>query len=105
MEDVVDISIDEEIVCDVVLNELELRLSSQMGDVCRATGDQVVDADDRVPLRDEAITEMRAEKPGTAGDNRNWHGESESGLGESYDGILELWTSEQISAFNLPNQA
>ena len=53
---------------DVVPNQLEVRLAEQVRDVRLLAGEEVVEADDVVPLVDQAFAEMRAEKPGAAGD-------------------------------------
>ena len=39
-----------------------------MLDVALAAGEEIVDAEDVVALRDQPIAQMRAEKPGAAGD-------------------------------------
>src|SRR5690606_37544392 len=55
----------------VVLDEMKLRVSDQMGDVVRAPRNEVVHADHPVPFGDEAVTEVRAEEAGAAGNQRS----------------------------------
>ena len=52
----------------VVSDELEVATAEQVGDVGLLTREKVVDADDVVPHLDETVTEVAAEKTGTAGD-------------------------------------
>ena len=67
----------------VVAHELEPRMSEQLFDICFGPGEQVVDTQDIVTLRDEPIDQVRAEKasaPGyehaACGEIRVWHGVS-----------------------------
>jgi hypothetical protein len=69
MIDEIDSPVNEEIIRDIVLNEFEAGISCEMSNVCRAPGDQVVDANYRMPLRDKAVTEVRTEESCSAGDN------------------------------------
>ena len=73
MEDEMDISLDKQVIRHVILNEPEPRITGKVGDVLRASGDQVVDTDNGVPLCDEPVAEMRTEESGAAGDNRGGH--------------------------------
>ena len=43
-------------------------LSQQVVDVRRRAGEEVVDADDLVPLGQEPLAQVRADEPGPAGD-------------------------------------
>ena len=43
----------------------------QMGDVVGVPGDEVVEPDHRVAVREESVAEMRAEKAGGAGDEHS----------------------------------
>ena len=52
----------------VVANQLEVRPAEQMGDVRLLAGEEVVEADHVVPLLDQPLAEVRAEKAGAAGD-------------------------------------
>jgi hypothetical protein len=52
----------------VLLDELEVRAPQQVRDVVRRPGGEVVHPDDLVPLREEAVAEVGAEKAGRAGD-------------------------------------
>ena len=46
----------------VVLDEGELRVALQVGDVLRLAGDEVIDADHLVALRQEQVGQVRAEE-------------------------------------------
>ena len=52
----------------VVPDELEARMVVQVVDVPLVAGEQVVDAEDLVPLLEQPIAQMRAEEAGAAGD-------------------------------------
>jgi hypothetical protein len=73
MEDEIDLPFHEQVVRDIVVDELEAWVSSKMGDVIGAAGDQVVNANDRVPFGNESIAQVRTEKTSAAGHNGNWH--------------------------------
>jgi hypothetical protein len=53
---------------DVVPEKLEARVRKQVLDVGPPPGEEVVEADDLVPLGDQAFAQMRAKESGTAGD-------------------------------------
>src|SRR4051812_884963 len=53
----------------VVLDELEIRIAGEMTDVCGVAGDQVVDRDDAMTFREQAIRQMRSQKTRAAGDD------------------------------------
>jgi hypothetical protein len=55
----------------IVAQQLETRVAEQMADVLLAAREEVVDADDIVPVGQEAITQVRAEKTGAAGDQHS----------------------------------
>ena len=52
----------------VVADQLEVAPAEQVGDVRLLAREEVVEADDVVPLLDETIAKVRAEEAGTAGD-------------------------------------
>ena len=56
--DVVDLARNEEILGDVVLDEIVVRIASEMIDVRRRTGDQVVDGNDLVAIRQQSIRQV-----------------------------------------------
>ncbi len=58
---------------DVVDHQGEGRVRPQVRHVGFATGDQVVDGDDLVATIDQAITQVRPQKPGAAGDDNAGH--------------------------------
>ena len=58
---------------DVVPNDLEVRIVHQMSDVGLPPGEEVVDADDVVAPLEQSLTQMAAEKPGSAGHENGCH--------------------------------
>ena len=60
MPDVIDGFVKEDEFRDVLLNEAEVLVAAEVGDVVRAAGDEVVEADDFVAFGEEEIGEMRA---------------------------------------------
>ena len=64
--DLVDLDVERE--GDVVAHQLEVRPVHQVGDVGAAPGEVVVDAEHLVPLPDQPVAEMAAEKSRAAGD-------------------------------------
>ncbi len=67
VEEVVDLLVDEEGIDHVVVPERE-PIVAQMLDVLERRDDQVVDADDAMPLLEQVFAQMRAEEAGTARD-------------------------------------
>jgi hypothetical protein len=51
-----------------VPQELEARISEQMLDVASRTGEEVVDTEHLGSISQQALAEVRAEKPGATGD-------------------------------------
>ena len=51
----------------ILANEPEIRIPSEMRDVIHAAGDQIVDGDDAVAAREKQINQMRSQKAGAAG--------------------------------------
>ena len=56
------------VVMRLPLHQLEALVPDQMLDVLLGAGEEVVDADDVVAIRDQSIAQMRAQEAGTAGD-------------------------------------
>jgi hypothetical protein len=54
-----------------VVDELKIRAVPDVLNVLERPGVEVVDADDTIPVPEEEITEVGAEKPGTACNNRS----------------------------------
>ena len=52
----------------VVPHQLEIRLAQQMRHVLARAGVEVVDAQDVLPVLDEALAKMRADEAGASGD-------------------------------------
>ena len=72
MEDVIDFSSGRKmIVRDVVLDEGEILVAGEVLDVLEVAGDEIVDRDDAMTFREQPVGQMRAEKSGAAGDDRN----------------------------------
>jgi len=74
MEDVVDAAGEVDEVGDVVVDEFEVFVAGEMGDVVGIARDEVVDGDDVVALGEEAVDEMGAEEAGAAGDDGDGSG-------------------------------
>jgi hypothetical protein len=53
-------------VDDVVLDQREIRIGEVVGDVVDPAGGIVVETDDRVPLADQPVAQVGAEKPGAS---------------------------------------
>ena len=68
MEDTVQRLSHPDVLGDVLLDEAEVGRSMEVGDVVRAAGDEVVDPDYFVAVREEAIDQMRAQEASCAGD-------------------------------------
>ena len=56
-------------VRDVVLKEPEFLVPGEMTDVCRVSGDKIVDCDDAMTFRQKPVYQMRTEKAGASGDH------------------------------------
>ena len=69
MQDDVDLARYPQEVGDVLAYESEPVVTEEVFDVGNAASDQVVDGHDGVPVGDQSVTQMRAQKPGTAGDD------------------------------------
>ena len=91
MKDVINTPVDKEIIRHVILNELEPRVSGKMSDVRRAACNEIIDTDNRMPLCDEPIAEMRTQKTCTTGDYRSRHEKTTFSLGSS--GNLQHWNN------------
>ncbi len=74
MEDVVDAAGEVDELCDVVVDELEVLVAGEMGDVVGIARDEVVDGDDAMAFGEEAVDEMGAEEAGAAGDDGDGSG-------------------------------
>src|SRR4051812_27625149 len=72
MKYVIDFLLDQDVARDVVLDEPEILVPSQVRNVRRVTGDEVIDPDDPVPLRQEPIRQMRPKKPRPTCNHRNF---------------------------------
>ena len=69
MPDVIDRAVQEDELGHVLLDEFEIPIAAQVGDVVHAAGDEVVDADDLVAARQQQVGQMGAEEAGRAGDD------------------------------------
>ena len=68
MVDAADVAADLQWLDDVVLDEGEVGVALEVGDVLALAGDEVVDADDLVALAEQQVGEVGAEEAGGAGD-------------------------------------
>jgi hypothetical protein len=71
MPHIVHWTINEEKLGDILLNESEVPVSSQMGDVIRRPGHQIVDSNHPVTTCEQTIGKVRSQKPGGAGHQRS----------------------------------
>ena len=53
----------------VLLDEFEMGIAAEVGDVVHRTGDKIVDGDDLVAAREQQVRQVRAQKSGAAGDD------------------------------------
>jgi hypothetical protein len=67
------IDLELEGIDDVMPHQLEAGIADQVLDIGLPTGEEVIEADDVMPLTDKAIAKVGAEKSGTAG-NEDTHG-------------------------------
>ena len=74
MPDVIHGHIQKEEFGHVLLDELELRVATQVGDVVDRASDEIVDADDPMSSREEQVRQMRAEEAGGPRDDAGWAG-------------------------------
>ncbi|GJQ22069.1 MAG: hypothetical protein HBSIN02_24240 [Bacteroidia bacterium] len=56
-----------------MLNEEKIGIACVLGDVGGFAGDEVVDAEDTMTLREQPVAKVRTEKAGATGDNRVKH--------------------------------
>ena len=68
MEDTVERACDRHVVSHVVLNELEVSVLLEVGNVVRTSRDEVVHPDHLVAVRKEAIDQMRSQEARRTGD-------------------------------------
>ena len=54
-------------LADIVLDKSKVRIGLEMGKVVAGAGKEVVDADDFVAVRDEAVTKMRTYESSASG--------------------------------------
>ncbi|MNT59623.1 hypothetical protein D3C72_1971500 [compost metagenome] len=58
---------------DIMPEERERRMPLQVGDVGKRAGDEVVDRDDREPLGQQPVHQVRADEAGAPGDEYPFH--------------------------------
>jgi hypothetical protein len=68
MEHGVDPAREKDVVGYIVPEEGEFLIAHQMGNIVPAAGNEIVEAYDLVPVGKQAITQMGAKEPGSAGD-------------------------------------
>ena len=66
VEDLVDLN--EQRESHIVAEELEPRLRMEMGEIVLGSGEQIVDAQDFMPVGQQAVDQVRAKEPGAPGD-------------------------------------
>jgi len=66
--DLVDFDVERE--CDVVANQLEVRVRQERHDIVARPGEEIVHAKHVVPILEQAFTQVRTEKSRTAGDQQ-----------------------------------
>ena len=80
MEDEVDFLFGQkDKIGNVVPDKTIIFVPCQMADVCHIPSDQIVDRDDTMAFGQEAIGQMRSEKPGATGHDGNGFGRSRHG--------------------------
>jgi hypothetical protein len=67
VEEIVERALQVEVLGDILLDEAEVLSAEQMGNVVQGAREQVVHADDGMALREQPVTEVRAEEAGAAG--------------------------------------
>ena len=76
MPDVVHGRIQKNELGNVLLDELEIGMASQVRNIVNTAGDEVVDANDSVATRQQQIRKVRPQETGRTGDNaaewRTW---------------------------------
>ena len=72
MPDIIHRTIEEDKLRDILLDEFEPGIAAEMRDVVHAAGDEIVQANDFVPAREEQISQVRAKKSGGAGHYGGW---------------------------------
>jgi hypothetical protein len=70
MQEGIDRTIDVERLADIVLERLEVRVASKVGDIASRAGDEIVDAKDLPAVGEQPLTEVGAEKARASGDDR-----------------------------------
>ena len=69
------IDFDLEGVDHIMPQQFEPRMVAEVEDIALPTSEEVVETDHLVPVREESLAEMTAQKPGSAGDentHREW---------------------------------
>ena len=66
------VDLEFERVNDIVAHELEAGIANKMLDIRLTTSEEIIEADDFVPLLDKAVAEVRSKESGSAG-NENTH--------------------------------
>ena len=69
MKDVIHFVRQENVVGDVLLDEPVILVARRVLDVREVPGDEIVDRDDAMPFREQAVRQMRAKKTGAAGND------------------------------------
>ena len=69
MPDVIHRHVQEDELGDILLDEFEIRVAAQVGDIVHAAGDKIIDAHHLVAAGQKEVGEMGAKKAGRAGND------------------------------------
>ena len=94
MKDVIDLIGDEEILRHILFDEPVVLVPGEMLDVGEVAGDEIVDRDDAMPFREQAIGQMGTEKSGAAGDNGDGLFGGARGHGAYLNATNRAWRAE-----------
>ena len=67
------VDLDQHWLDDVVAHQLEARMPRDGLEIGFATGEEVVEANDLVPIGEQALTEMRADETSATGNEHSTH--------------------------------
>ena len=71
MPNVVDLLMEKQKLRDILLDELEILVPAEVGDIIYGASDEIIDANDSMSLGEKVISEVRSEEPCGSGNNRN----------------------------------
>ena len=71
MEDVINFSFDINVFSDVVVDELEILVPEKVSNILHTSCEKIIYTDDSVSFVSKSVTEMRAKKASSAGNDTN----------------------------------